>query len=181
MASEKQEAQNPLPKPIQMEEQRPMPSYRGLFRFNTRSDLALLIPALATSIASGVLVPAFSILMGKIFTSFGDFSGGQISASELERQVTLFVIGICIVGVAAWGLGWAHMALWLGFGENVAKRAREQVMKGLLEKSITWYDKKGTDNGVSGSMNKAIKYIPNSPFITYADTSTTYRQLYPNR
>jgi hypothetical protein len=69
------------------------------------------------------------------------------------------VIGITIIGGAAWGLGWAHMALWLAFGENTAKRAREQILKGLMEKSMTWFDQKVVDNGVSGYMNKAVKYI----------------------
>ncbi len=50
------------------------------------------------------------------------------------------------------------MALWLAFGENTARRARERIMKGLLEKNMTWFDQKVVDNGVSGSMNKAIKY-----------------------
>jgi len=140
------------------EEERPNPSYRGLYRFCRRADFALLIPAVAVSTASGLLNPAFTVLLGKIFTSFGAFSKGTISANELERQVTQFVIGICILGAAAWCIGWAHMSLWLAFGENTARGAREQIMKGLLQKSVTWYDKKGVENGVSGNMNKAIKY-----------------------
>jgi ATP-binding cassette subfamily B (MDR/TAP) protein 1 len=132
----------------------------GLYRFYTHADLPLLIPALGASIASGILIPAFTILLGRIFAEFADFSAGNISADQLEHEVTLLVIGVCIVGAAAWALGWAHMALWLAFGENVAKRAREQILKGLMEKSMTWYDEKLTNNGVSGNMNKAVKYIP---------------------
>ena len=105
-----------------------------------------------------VLFLAFTILLGKIFTQFGAFSTGNLSGGDLEQQVVPFVIGICIVGAAAWGLGWANMALWLAFGENTARRARESIMKGLLEKNMTWFDQKVVDNGVSGSMNKAIKY-----------------------
>ena len=140
-----------------VEEERPRPTYKGLYRFYTHKDLPLLIPAVISSLASGVLVPAFSVLLGKIFTSVGAFGNGEISGKEMERQVTLFVIGICIVGAAAWGLGWAHMSLWLAFGENTARRAREQVLKGLMEKSMTWYDEKSANNGVSGYMNKAVK------------------------
>lgn len=141
-------------------EERPTPSYKGLYRFYTHNDLPLLVPAVFTSVASGILVPAFSILLGKIFTALGAFGNGEISGREMERQVTLFVIGICIVGAGAWGLGWAHMSLWLAFGENTARRAREQVLKGLMEKSMTWYDEKSANNGVSGHMNKAVKYSP---------------------
>lgn len=142
---------------ISEEEKRPTPSYRGLYRFCNNADLALLLPAISVSIVSGTLVPAFTILLGKIFTKFGAFSSGEIARNDLERQITPFVVGICIVGAAAWGLGWAHMALWLAFGENTARRAREQVMKGLLEKNMTWFDQRVVDNGVSGSMNKAVK------------------------
>jgi ATP-binding cassette, subfamily B (MDR/TAP), member 1 len=145
---------------IVIEEERPTPSFRGLYRFCTNADLALLIPAIIASVGSGLLIPAFTILLGKIFTSFGSFSTGQIPAGELEKQATPFVIGICVVGAAAWAFGWAHMALWLAFGENTARRARERVMKGLLQKNMAWYDKRVVDNGVSGSMNKAVKYHP---------------------
>ena len=141
-----------------IEEERPKPSYRGLYRFTTKADLTILLPAIAVSVAAGCLIPAFTILLGDIFASFGAFSTGQISGSDLEQQVVPFVIGICIVGAAAWGLGWANMALWLAFGENTARRARERIMKGLLEKNMTWFDQKVVDTGVSGSMNKAIKY-----------------------
>lgn len=141
-----------------IEEEPPKPSYRGLYRFTTKADLTILLPAIAVSIASGCLVPAFTILLGKIFTSFGAYSTGKLAGGDLEQQVVPYVIGICIVGAAAWGLGWANMALWLAFGENVARTARQRMMKGLLEKNMTWFDQKVVDNGVSGNMNKAIKY-----------------------
>jgi ATP-binding cassette subfamily B (MDR/TAP) protein 1 len=161
-------------------EERPTPSYKGLYRFYTHKDLPLLVPAIATSVASGVLVPAFSVLLGKIFTSLGAFGNGQISATEMERQVTLFVIGICIVGAAAWALGWAHMSLWLAFGENTARRARVQILEGLMEKSMAWYDEKSANNGVSGQMNKAVKYPPYI-YVANLDILTTYRLLCRNR
>lgn len=143
-----------------VENERPGPTYRGLYRFCSAADFALLIPAIAVSIASGILTPAFTVLLGKIFTSIAAFSKGQISGHELEEQIKPLVIGICVLGVGAWGFGWAHMSMWLAFGENVRKRAKEAVFKGLLEKNMTWFDQKVVDNGVSGYMNKAIKCRP---------------------
>jgi hypothetical protein len=52
------------------------------------------------------------------------------------------------------------MSLWLAFGETTAKKARQSVLKGLMEKDMTWYDTKVVNAGVSGTMNKAVKYIP---------------------
>src|ERR1700733_2427336 len=92
-------------------EARSTPSYAGLFRFYDHSDLVVLVPAFATSVASGVLIPAFTVLLGKIFTEFSDFSTGAITGAELNHQATLYVIGICIVGAAAWALGWSNMSL----------------------------------------------------------------------
>ena len=156
------------------EPQRPVPSYRGLFRFCTKTDLLVLLPALLSSLASGLIIPAFTILLGRIFTSFGSFSSNTISDNELQSQVTVNVIGITIVGAAAWGLGWCHMALWLAFGENMAKRAREQIMDGLMEKSMTWFDTRVGDVGVSGYVNKAAKYSPTLR-LADADMSKIYR------
>ena len=141
-----------------LEEKPPKPSYGGLFRFCTRRDLVILIPAITVSIISGLMIPAFTILLGDIFTSFGSFSSGLISGRELQDQVTPFVIGICVVGAASWVLGWLHMGFWLAFGENTARRARENIMKGLLKKNMSWFDSKVVGNGISGNMNKAIKY-----------------------
>src|SRR2546423_12744780 len=99
----------PQPQSQEMDEQgRQSPTYRGLFRFVRSADLIVLLPAVATSVGSGIQTPAFSILMGKIFTAFGDYSRNTITEAELERQVSAYVIGICIVGIFAWGLGWAH-------------------------------------------------------------------------
>jgi ATP-binding cassette, subfamily B (MDR/TAP), member 1 len=141
-----------------IEERKPAPSYGGLYRFCTKRDLVILLPAIATSIVSGLLIPAFTILFGRIFDSFASFSSGDISSNELRTQVTQSVLGVIGIGGAAWALGWCHMALWLAFGENIAKHAREAIMTGLMEKSMTWYDGKTVDNGVSGYINKAVKY-----------------------
>lgn len=140
-------------------EERPRPTYAGLFRFYDHSDLWVLVPAIATSVASGILIPAFTVLLGKIFASFSDFSTGLITGDELQRQATLYVVGVCIVGAAAWALGWSNMSLWLAFGETVARKSRQQVLKGLMDKSMTWYDTKVVKTGVSGTMNKAVKYV----------------------
>lgn len=87
-------------------EERPKSSYRGFFRLCADADLALLLPAVAVSIASGLITPAFTILSGKTVTSFGSFSTGQTSPNDLDRQVTIFVAGICVIGAPAWVLGW---------------------------------------------------------------------------
>jgi ABC transporter transmembrane region len=174
MASEKGLRKSSSSESIQVEEERPKPSYAGLYRFCKRTDAALLVPAVIVSVLNGLLVPAFTILLGKIFTSFGSFSSSSIAGNDLQEQVTGYVIGICIVGAAAWALGWAHMSLWLAFGENTAKRARESVIKGLLAKNITWYDNRVVDSGVSGAMNKAVKYTPLSTLLT-VDKLTIYK------
>jgi ATP-binding cassette, subfamily B (MDR/TAP), member 1 len=134
------------------------PTYMGLFRFTTKKDLFVLAPAILFAAASGLVVPAFTILLGDIFTSVSKFSTNEITGEELEKEVLPFIIGIVIAGGAAWALGWARMSLWLAFGENTAMRAREAVIKGILEKDMTWYDLKIVDNGVSGSMNKIVQY-----------------------
>jgi ATP-binding cassette subfamily B (MDR/TAP) protein 1 len=139
--------------------ERPMPSYRGLFRFYEHSDLVVLVPALIASIVSGILVPAFTILLGKMFSAFGDFSSGKLDGEGLRSQIASYVVGVCIVGLAAWVLGWLNMSLWLTFGENTAKKARQEVLKGLMLKNMAWFDAHGAKGGLSGNMNKAVKYL----------------------
>ena len=139
------------------EDDRPVPSYSGLFRFCTKADLVLLIPAIAVSVVSGLITPVFTLLLGEIFLKFGAFSTNQIAAGDLEQQILPSIIGICVLGGAAWVLGWLHMSMWLAFGETTARRAREKTIKGILKKSMTWFDKRTVDNGVSGNMNKTVK------------------------
>lgn len=127
------------------------PGWRSLFNFTTRLHFFPLAMALALSIASGVIIPAVSILLGKIFGIFTNYGEGEISGPDLIRKVLVYGIALVGVGSASGVLNAGYFMFWLVFGELQAKSVRDRLFDGMLEKDMEWYDmrKNGIDTLIS--------------------------------
>ena len=121
--------------------------WRSLFAFTARSHILPLCWALVLSLASGVVTPVLSYLLGKVFDAFTSFGGGNYTGPELIQEVSKWCIGVTALGAASGLLHTAYFGFWLVFGELQAKCARDMLFVGMLEKEMEWYDlrKDGTE------------------------------------
>ncbi|KAL9589874.1 MAG: hypothetical protein Q9203_001329 [Teloschistes exilis] len=121
--------------------------WRSLFTFTTHSHVLTLCLALSLSLASGVIAPVLSYLLGKVFDSFTSFGAGKSDGPELIRKVSKYCIGLTALGAASGILHAGYFGFWLVFGELQAKCARDSLFAGMLEKDMEWYDmrKDGTE------------------------------------
>lgn len=115
-------------------------SLLALFNFTSRSHFTTLLIALILSIASGIVIPAFAVLLGKIFNIFTTFGAGQISGPDLVEKVSTYGIALAGLGSGSGLLNAFYLGLWLVFGELQAKSGREKLFKSMLEKDMEWYD-----------------------------------------
>lgn len=127
------------------------PGWRSLFNFTSRLHLIPLCVALILSLASGVIIPVFAIILGRIFGLFTNYGAAKISGPELIRNVSSY--GKVLVGLGATGglLNAGFLMFWLVFGELQAKDVRDKLFDGMLEKDMEWYDmrKSGIDTLIS--------------------------------
>lgn len=126
-------------------------SWRSLNNFTDKAHIIPLILALILSVASGVVVPALAIFLGKIFDVFTSFGAGEISGPDLVKKVSTYGIALAGLGSASGLLHAGYFMLWLVFGELQAKSAREKLFDAMLEKDMAWYDmrKAGIDTLIS--------------------------------
>lgn len=114
--------------------------WRSLFNFTSRAHVLSLIIAICLSVASGIVIPALAIFLGKIFDKFAAYGAGTISGSDLTSEVSkngLYLLGL---GSASWLLNGSYFMFWLLFGELQAKSVREKLFDGMLQKDMEWYD-----------------------------------------
>ncbi|KAL8692733.1 MAG: hypothetical protein Q9218_002292 [Villophora microphyllina] len=121
--------------------------WRSLFAFTSHSHVLPLCLAITLSLASGVVTPVLSYLLGKVFDCFTSFGGGKYGGSELIKKVSRYCIGLTALGAASGALHTGYFGFWLVFGELQAKSARDSLFAGMLEKDMEWYDmrKDGTE------------------------------------
>ena len=111
-----------------------------LFNFTTRQHIWCLSLALILSTASGIIIPAFAIFLGKVFNEFTLFGAAQITGGTLVDQVSTYSIALCVLGGANGILNSIFYCLWLMFGEYQARSAREKLFTGMLGREMEWYD-----------------------------------------
>lgn len=127
------------------------PGWRSLFNFTTRPHIIPLLLALTLSVASGIIIPALSIFLGKVFDCFTSFGAGTISGSDLLRKISMYGLALVGLGSASGLLNAGYFMFWILFGELQAKSARDKLFEGMLEKEMEWYDmrKSGIDTLIS--------------------------------
>ena len=119
---------------------RRQPEWRCLFHFTSKRHLFPLALALSLSVASGVIIPALAILLGKVFGLFTEFGASQISGHDLIKKVSVYGIALAGLGSASGLLNNGFFMIWIVFGELQAKNVRENLFDGMLEKDMEWYD-----------------------------------------
>ena len=126
-------------------------TWQSLFNFTSRIHALPFLLALILSVASGIIIPALAVFLGKIFDLFTSFGTGKISGSDLVSEVSRYGILLSGLGCASGILNSVYYGLWLTFGELQAKSAREKLFDGMLDKDMDWYDmrKAGIDTLIS--------------------------------
>ena len=116
------------------EKQNGSSSWRSLFAFTNRRNIAVLTAATALSVSSGLVLPGMAVLMGRIFGTFAGVSSGEISPYEFMENIKRLILQLVALGCISWLLNGAFFACWLWFGEQQAKAAREELFDGLMDK-----------------------------------------------
>ena len=114
--------------------------WRSLFNFTTKEHIVPLLIAVLLSIASGIVIPALAIFLGKLFNFFTEYGAGKINGPDLVHRISKY--DIYMLGLAGGGMlvNAGYFGFWLYFGELQAKSVRDRLFDGLLEKDMEWFD-----------------------------------------
>lgn len=132
-------------------DQEEAPGWLSLFSFTSRIHLFSLSIALILSVASGIIIPAFAIILGRVFDLFTKYGAKEMSGSDLVKKVSIYGLALVGLGSGSGILNAGYFMAWLVFGELQAKGARGKLFDGMLKKDMDWYDmrKSGIDTLIS--------------------------------
>lgn len=122
---------------------KPVAKLSSLFSFfpNSCAFYYLLIACLAT-VASGLVAPAMSVVIGKIFESLLKFDLETYEKNVLRAEVEGFIWYLVGLGIGAFISNGVLNVMWQRCADLQAKRARECVFEGLMARELEWFDKR---------------------------------------
>ncbi|KAF8439186.1 P-loop containing nucleoside triphosphate hydrolase protein [Terfezia claveryi] len=114
-----------------------------LFSFfpNSCASYYLLTACLATVI-SGFIVPAMSVVIGKILDSLLKFDLGIYEKKVLRAEVQGLIWNLVGLGIGAFISNAVLNIMWQRCADLQAKRARECVFESLVVRELEWFDKR---------------------------------------
>lgn len=126
-------------------------TWHHLFGFTTRRHAPILTFAVIAAVLVAATKTLYAILLGRIMDIVSPLGAGAISGNTAMEGVKIWCLVLTGVGVAIWASNWALMALWIIFGEVVAKSVRESLFTSLLSKEMAWFDRQ--EEGVSSVLS----------------------------
>lgn len=126
-------------------------TWKHLFIFTRRSHARILGLATVASLLVAAVKTVFAVLLGRIMDIVSPLGAGSIDGSTAMAGVTTWCVVLAGLGLASWVFNSALMALWVIFGETVARTARKSVFEHLLDRDMAWFD--GHDEGLSSALS----------------------------
>ncbi|KAI1324640.1 P-loop containing nucleoside triphosphate hydrolase protein [Xylariaceae sp. FL0255] len=120
--------------------QQKQPSFRDLFAFTTWRDAWLLIAGLLSSILTGGLRTAVTVLIGKIFGIISQYGSGKLAATDALELVSSWCLLLVVTGFGGWLVSFAFAVTWSAYSEKQARKIRGAMFRGLLQKDMAWFD-----------------------------------------
>jgi len=115
-----------------------------LFAFTRKTHLLILLPAVLLSLASGLVLPATAVIVGRVFNTFSDYAIGKLEVAAFNHEILESIYPLLSLGVVTFVLKGGFFVFWLQFGELQARCVREELFRALLEKDSEWYDLRTT-------------------------------------
>ena len=138
----------------------PKAKWSSLFAFTTWKHSVVLGGALFLSLVSGLILPAMSILLGRIFGEFAEVGSKEITLEEFMSRTRVHALHVAILGLVGWALNSGFFSAWIYFGELQAKTVRVKMFEGMIFKELDWYENR--KNGLQALMSKCQTLVSHS-------------------
>ncbi|KAH9811581.1 P-loop containing nucleoside triphosphate hydrolase protein [Melampsora americana] len=138
------------------------PALGVILSFTTKFDyFLLLIPAVISSIISGLLPSYMTILIGEAFEAFTLYtlSSGELDSSSAKRTLRSSIgsvsLRLLLIGVGSCLLSLLNHALWSIYAARVCERLQTALYNALSSRPLSWFD-----NGMRTSQHHLLHSPP---------------------
>lgn len=115
-------------------------AFRIIFSFTRASHLLFLVPAFLLAALAGLFLPIMSILIGRFFNSFAQYTAGVIDGEKLTQDTLPTLHALLGVGAGIWVVKGGFCCAWIIYGESQTQAVREDLFSALLLRDLAWYE-----------------------------------------
>ncbi|KAI8722901.1 hypothetical protein NCS52_00435600 [Fusarium sp. LHS14.1] len=117
--------------------------FKDLFRYATLKDLLILSFCTVAAIAAGAILPCFPLLFGDMAGLFQSISPQEMPRSEFDRILTQKSLTLVYLGIGAYVATYISTVGFMGVGERLTRRIRQQYFRALLRQNMAFFDNIG--------------------------------------
>ncbi|KNG80590.1 ABC multidrug transporter Mdr1 [Aspergillus nomiae NRRL 13137] len=115
----------------------------GVYRYATRCDVAILFGSALAAIAGGAALPLFTVLFGRLTSTFQDIATHQITYDQFHHELTKNVVYFIYLGVAEFVAIYLATVGFIYTGDHVVQQIRVKYFQAILRQNIAFFDTLG--------------------------------------
>lgn len=134
---------NTINKASKTNNKKPKVSIIKLFRFSTRSEIAVILFSAFLSAGSGCLPPLSILIYGSYISTISRNAKGNEDIFATALPIIQLML---LMGTAAIITTYISTCLWIRIGERQARRIRAIYLHSIIKQDMSWFDKAKDDS-----------------------------------
>ncbi|KAL7816316.1 P-loop containing nucleoside triphosphate hydrolase protein [Trichoderma aethiopicum] len=118
---------------------------KAVYRYASRTDLAIIFVSAICAIASGAAIPMMTIIFGRLQGVFQDYfySGGDMTYHQFVNEMSKFVLYFVYLAIGDFIVTYITTVGFIYTGEHIAAKIREHYLESCMRQNIGFFDKIG--------------------------------------
>ncbi|KAL6821046.1 P-loop containing nucleoside triphosphate hydrolase protein [Trichoderma sp. SZMC 28015] len=118
---------------------------KAVYRYASRTDLAIIFVSAFCAIASGAAIPMMTIIFGRLQNTFQSYfySGGSMTYDQFINEMSHFVLYFVYLAIGDFVVTYICTVGFIYTGEHIAAKIREHYLQSCMRQNIGYFDKIG--------------------------------------
>ncbi|RFU73423.1 abc transporter [Trichoderma arundinaceum] len=118
---------------------------KAVYRYSSRTDLAIIFISSICAIASGAAIPLMTVIFGSLQNTFQEYfySAGSITYDEFVSKMSHFVLYFVYLAIGEFVVTYVCTVGFIYTGEHIAAKIREHYLESCMRQNIGFFDKIG--------------------------------------
>lgn len=118
-------------------------TYKDLYRYATKTDIAIQVVGGIMAIVAGAALPLMTIVFGSLAGKFAGFFNGTVSGRDFQDTVSHLTLYFVYLAIGEFTATYIATVGFIYTGEHISGKLREQYLASILRQNIGYFDKLG--------------------------------------
>lgn len=118
---------------------------KAIYRYSSRTDLAIIFVSSICAIASGAAIPLMTVIFGNLQHVFQEYfySQGAMTYDQFVSKLSHFVLYFVYLAIGEFIVTYICTVGFIYTGEHIAAKIREHYLESCMRQNIGFFDKIG--------------------------------------